>query len=107
MPLRGRDYQLSMRVSPRARNDFENDGLRSLLVHRLRDAAKAVARISLKRDLATADTADAYNVHCEPCDAWFVLRKWGEEVVHEKCGRVYVLEMAIFSEIGKSEGEER
>jgi hypothetical protein len=97
--LSDRDWQLSMRTSPRSRSDARNSGLRSLIVHRLRDKGKAVVRIPLKRDLATADGADDYNVYCEPCDAWFVLRDWGEEVCHDKCGRVYTLEFAVLSEI--------
>jgi hypothetical protein len=97
MALSDRDYRLSMFTSRRAREEGRNDGLRSLLVHRLRDASKAVLRIPLKRNLAKADDASDYSVYCEPCDAWFVLDDWGEEVRHKKCGRLYALEFAVFS----------
>ncbi|MFJ4902791.1 hypothetical protein [Streptomyces sp. NPDC088727] len=96
-----RDYGLSMRTSRRARAEAKNDGLRSLRVHRLRDSVKAVLRLPLKSNLATADTANAYNVYCEPCDAWFTLPEWGEEVRCPKdgCGQLYALEFAVFSAI--------
>lgn len=103
MAISRRDYQLSMRLSPRARSGESNDGLRSLYVHRLRDALKAVVRLPNKTNIVTAD-AGRYNVHCEPCGDWFVLREWGEEMRHDKCGRVYALEMAVFSQI---EGPEK
>jgi hypothetical protein len=94
-----------MRLSPRARDDGRNDGLRSLLVHRLRDGLKAVVRLPNKVNIATADSGH-YNVHCEPCGEWFVLREWGEEVQHAKCGRVYALEVAVFSLIEEPEESE-
>lgn len=102
MSVEPRDYHLSMRLSRRARNAVDNKGLRSLIIHRLRDTAKAALRISIKQDIAAADRAEAYSVYCEPCGDWFKLPEWGEEVHHQKCGRIYVLEFAIFSEV---EGE--
>ena len=91
-----------MRISKRGRNDNDDTSLRSMLIHRLRDASKAVLRIPLRSNLATADRAEDYSVHCEPCNAWFTLPEWGEEIRHGKCGRVYALELAVFSEITES-----
>ncbi|MCX4826663.1 hypothetical protein OG883_44285 [Streptomyces sp. NBC_01142] len=98
MPLSPRDFRLSMKISPMRPNGPDDEGLRSLLVHRLRDAAKAVARIPLKANLATAGLKK-YSVHCEPCRAWFDLPEWGEEVTCPKCGRLYALELAVFSAV--------
>lgn len=103
MPLSVRDYALSMRLSPRSRGrQREDDGLRSLLVHRLRDTVKMVLRISLRQDLAKADAAK-YQIHCEPCDKWFDLAAWAEEVVCPNCRRVYAVEFAVFSLIEEPE----
>ncbi|MFJ4700477.1 hypothetical protein ACIP5N_22140 [Streptomyces sp. NPDC088768] len=79
-------------------NSPGDEGLRSLLVHRLRDAAKAIARTPLKTNILTAGLKK-YSVHCEPCRAWFDLPEWGEEVTCPKCGRLYVLELAVFSAV--------
>jgi hypothetical protein len=95
-PLSERDYQLSMRTSPRSPREERNEGLRSLLVHRLRDAAKAVVRLPNRTNIATADSGH-YTVHCEPCSRWFPLPDWGEEIKSPCCGQVYVLELAVFS----------
>jgi hypothetical protein len=98
MPLLNKpDWKLSMQLSPRARRG-ETTELRSLLVHRLRSAAKAVLRLPLQANIATA-TAGAYTVHCEPCARWFTLPDWGEEIRCDKCRRLYALEFAVFSEI--------
>ncbi|MBZ3908228.1 hypothetical protein ACRWOO_29125 [Streptomyces sp. NEAU-PBA10] len=98
MPLSQRDFKLSMRISPMRPNSPDDEGLRSLLVHRLRGAAKAVARIPLKANLATAGLKK-YSVHCEPCRSWFDLPEWGEEVTCPKCERLYALELAVFSAV--------
>jgi hypothetical protein len=100
MTLDPRDHKLSMKVSPRAKEENRNEGLRTLILNRLRDAEKAVLRLPLKRNIATADEASAYNVHCEPCDIWFRLPDWGEEVrCPGKCKGLYVLESAVFSKV--------
>lgn len=99
MTLDPRDYKLSMKVSPRAKEENRNEGLRTLVLNRLRDAEKAVLRLPLKRNIATADEASAYSAHCETCGEWFTLREWGEEIRHDKCGQVYVLESAVFSKV--------
>jgi hypothetical protein len=98
MQLSSQDYGLSMKVSPRARDAGRNSGLRSLLVHRLRSASKAVLRLPLGDNISQARLG-AYNVHCEPCEEWFNLPDWGEEVICPRCDRVYALELAVFSEI--------
>jgi hypothetical protein len=97
MPLSSRDYRLSMRTSPRPQGR-EDEGLRSLLTHRLRDAAKAVVRLPLKSNIATA-ALKKYSVYCEPCRDWLRLPQWGEEINCPKCGRLYVLELAVFSAV--------
>lgn len=106
MSLTSRDYQLSMLTSKRPRGgaSSRDEGLRSLLVHRLRNASKAILRIPLKRNLATAEDAANYSVYCEPCDEWFVLDGWAEEVRHDKCKRLYVVEYAVFSLVEEPEG---
>jgi hypothetical protein len=96
MALSPRDYSLSMRVSRRTKNG-QDDGLRSMLVHRLRDAAKLILRVSLKEDLTNASAK--YSLHCEPCDRWHSLDAWAEEIVCPGCERVYAVEFAVFSEI--------
>lgn len=98
MPLSGRDYRLSMRISPRPRGGRREDSLRSLMVNRLRDTTKMVLRISLRQDLATADAAK-YQIHCETCDEWFNLGAWAEEIVCPNCQQVYAVEFAVFSAI--------
>lgn len=98
MPLSRIDFRLSMRISPMRPNRPDEEGLRSLLVHRLRGAAKAVARIPLNANIATAGLKK-YSVHCEPCRAWFNLPEWGEEVTCPRCRRLYVLELAVFSAV--------
>jgi hypothetical protein len=99
MPLLSdRDYQWSMKISRKPRGDRGAQELRSLLVHRLRDAAKAVVRLPMKSNIATAGL-NRYSVHCEPCEEWFPLPEWGEEVRCPKCKRLYALELAVFSAV--------
>lgn len=114
MNLREDDHELSMRLSPRTR--AERDGApsretRSLIVHRLRDAPKAVRRLSMSRDLATADDED-YSVYCEPCGEWFQGSRWGEDgpdwaegddFLCPTCGRLYVAETVIYSMVDGGE----
>ncbi|QDN94916.1 hypothetical protein FNV58_00890 (plasmid) [Streptomyces sp. RLB1-9] len=98
-PLSEPDYQLSMRTSPRARADERNQGLRSLLVHRLRDAAKAVVRLPNRTSIATAHSG-RYTVHCETDNIWFGLPDWGEEIeCPGECGQIFALEFAVFSAV--------
>ncbi|TLQ39195.1 hypothetical protein [Streptomyces marianii] len=98
MPLSRRDFKLSMAISPMKRNGPETEALRSLLVHRLRDARMAIARLPLKANLATAGLKK-YSVHCEPCRSWFDLPEWGEEFTCPKCRQLYALELAVFSAV--------
>ena len=103
MPLEDRDYKLSMNASPRARDPQRNKELRSMIVHRLRDAAKAVVRLPNKTDINTAH-AGHYAVHCEPCVRWFPLPAWGEEIECPHCGGLFALELAVFSAIERGDG---
>ncbi|GAA3087540.1 hypothetical protein GCM10020000_87970 [Streptomyces olivoverticillatus] len=100
MPLlTRRDFKLSTVISPKPKEGDQT--LRGLLVHRLRDAHKAVLRVPLKANLATARRKD-YSVHCEPCGKWFALPEWGEEVECPKCKRLFALEFAVFSVIANT-----
>lgn len=98
MLLSRRDFKLSQAISPMRWNGPDVEGLRSLLVYWLRDAAKAVVRIPPKANLATAGLKK-YSVYCERCRAWFGLSAWGEGVTCPKCGRLYALELAVFSAV--------
>lgn len=89
------DHQLSMRVSPRARNETANLGLRAMLVHRLRPTRKAVWRWALR--------ADTSSVFCEPCLKWVPVNEEPEPFwTCPECGRLYEVEMVIFSEVQRS-----
>ncbi|MEV7674994.1 hypothetical protein [Streptomyces sp. NPDC088752] len=107
MTLSPEDRQLSMRISPRSRADREGApaNLRTLLVHRLRNAAKAVLRLPMSANIDTADTG-RYTLHCEPCNQWTRPGDWAEEFVCGHCQRVYALEFAVYSEIKAPQTEE-
>ncbi|MEU6362214.1 hypothetical protein [Streptomyces albidoflavus] len=96
MRLSPSDHRLSMRISPRPHGE-DSTALRTLLVHRLRRAAKAVVRLPLAKDAAAADKASAYTVFCEPCGKWFALPAWGEEIECPRCERLFVLEFAVLT----------
>lgn len=91
--LDSRDFRLSMRIGRRRRDGREVHALRSLLVHRLRDGAKAVLRLPLAKSLASS----AYGILCEPCNTWMQVKEMGEEFPCPQCGRVFALEFAVFS----------
>lgn len=95
-PLSERDYQLSMRTSPRSPHAENNQGLRDLLVHRLRDADKAVVRLPRQK---SGTAPGHFRVHCEPCGQWFALAAWGEEFQCPHCDQLYALEYAVFSAV--------
>lgn len=96
------DWKLSMAVSKRPRNRDDDVPMRSLLVHRLREGSKAVLRLPLSRPLARA----AYNVFCEPCGRWTKdVGEGGDEYACPDCGRIYVMEFAVFSVLPGSEPE--
>ncbi len=90
------DYRLSMRVSARAKTDTPD--LRTLLIHRLRAAPKAVLRLSNARDLATADM-DRYGAYCEPCGQWIKRPDWGDDWECPYCHTLYRIEVAVFSAV--------
>jgi hypothetical protein len=94
--LRPEDYQLSMRVSARAKDDRPD--LRTLLIHRLRPAPKAILRLSNSRDLATADM-DRYGAYCEPCREWTRRPDWADDWECPLCGTLYRIEFAVFSAV--------
>lgn len=98
MLLSRRDFKLSQAISPMGWNGPDVEGLRSLLVYWLRGAAKAVVRIPPTAGLVAAGMKE-YSVLCEPCRAWFDLPAWGEEVTCPKCGRLYALELAVFTAV--------
>ncbi len=87
-----------MRISPRARREEDNEGLRSLVIHRLSDTTKAVARIGLRSGLVS--------LLCENCDTWtgapgdeFPMR-WTCTL----CERVYEMEFAVLEEVNAEVG---
>lgn len=83
------DYRLSMQISRRPRTDTE--GLRTLLIHRLRPPQKAVWRWSLQ--------SAQRSVHCEPCRRWFHGVDAAEAWDCPGCGRKYVAEVVIYTEM--------
>lgn len=88
------DYDLSMGISRRSRRSNERK-TRTLLVHRLREGAKAVLRMPLKKSL----TSPEYNIYCEPCREWMGLERTGEQFTCPGCERVYILEFAVFAQL--------
>lgn len=93
-----RDYTLSMQISPRARRPEDNEGLRTVLVNRLGDSRKAVARIGLRNN--------RFSVFCEPCERWTVNPEdlpGGDDFPTEfrcpHCRRLYELEFAVLEEV--------
>jgi hypothetical protein len=92
------DYLLSMRISPRAKNDTPN--LRTLIIHRLRPDTKAVLRISNSRDLAEA-LMEHYAAYCEKCSVWVKRPDWADDWDCPHCGTRYQLELAVYSEVNE------
>ncbi len=82
-----------MMISRRGRQPDPPD-LRSLLVHRLSGAVKAIVRRSLRNP-------DHLGVFCEGCDEWSVPTFAGtpEDFTCEGCQRHYQIEMVIYREI--------
>lgn len=100
MRLNERDYQLSMAVSRRRRNGRpEPEGMRDMLIHRLRDGAKMVLRLPMSRNLDRAEPQD-YGVYCEPCGTWAQIEGNGTRIECE-CGRVYKLEFAVYAVVSE------
>ncbi len=87
------DYTLSMRISPRARRSEDNEGLRTLLVLRLSDTQKAVARLSLREGHVS--------VLCEPCGIWQPAPhdEFPLEWRCNQCERLYAMEFAVLEEV--------
>lgn len=90
-----RDYDLSMAISPKARRAEDNEGLRSLLVHRLMDGWKAIARRAIKDE-------DRVMVYCEHCRHWSPVRTPDAIPTQWECGscnRLYRMEFATYEEV--------
>jgi hypothetical protein len=87
------DRELSTRISPRAHRPQDNEGLRRLIVNRLSDTNKAVARLSLRRN--------EMSMYCEPCKEWStdLEEEFPEEWRCPRCRRLYLLEFAILKEV--------
>jgi hypothetical protein len=90
------DWKLSMLISKRPRRGDTENGLRNLLVHRLRSGPKAVLRVPLSKNL---DKVRRASIFCEPCGRWMGIDGDGDEYQCGECQRVYVLEFAVFSVI--------
>lgn len=91
--LDDRDYLLSMQLSPRARQAQDDEGLRSLLVHRLSDTDKLAVRRSLRT------TNRPFGMFCEPCGAWVAhdsASDMFEELRCPGCDRRFRIEMVIY-----------
>lgn len=94
------DYDLSMRLSPRAkspRGKVDPESLRSLLIHRLSDTYKAVLRRSLRVDLGSTTS-----VYCEPCKRWSTANAEGATgtgFTCPSCDRRFRVELIIYEEI--------
>lgn len=84
------DFDLSMRISPRARRPEDNEGLRDLRVHRLSDTTKAVARVGLRNG--------RISIYCEACGTWTPVEEFPVEY-DCACGRSYRTEFVIFEEV--------
>lgn len=87
------DYRLSMRISPRAKRDVDNEDLRTLVIHRFTDTAKAVARIGVR--------TGEVSVFCEPCDEWCRLGtdQFPARWTCPWCGRTFAMEFAVMEEL--------
>lgn len=89
------DWALSMRTSRRARDDANNAGLRSLLVHRLSVTMKGIARRALRRGQVS--------LYCEPCNRWASLDGFPAVTQCESCSTVYRLEFAVYEEVQRED----
>lgn len=96
MNLGPMDWALSMATSRRRKNENpdEANGLRSLLVHRLRNGVKAVMRVPLSQSLGKPDLKAS--IYCEPCKRWTTIEGDGD-LFDCDCGRVYRMEFAVFA----------
>jgi PHP family Zn ribbon phosphoesterase len=82
-----------MRIAPRAKRTVDNADLRTLLVHRLSDTEKAVARVSLRGE-------EGFSLFCEPCMSW-TSREDDMRMAWKcpRCGRVYMTEFIVLEEV--------
>jgi hypothetical protein len=93
--LDAEDYGLSMRISPRARRDEDNEGLRTLMIHRLSDTTKAVARLSLR--------GGHVSLLCENCTRWTQAPDDNFPTTWKcpECAREFEMEFAILEEVNE------
>jgi hypothetical protein len=105
MSLTEADYRLSMGVSQRRRHGKERLGLRSMLIHRLRPAPKAILRLSNSRSMPAPP--EEFNVFCERCGQWVDNPDWADDWTCPGCGTLYATEMVIFSAIEQEDSSER
>lgn len=92
MKLDPDDFELSMKISRRARDDVGNQFLRSLLIHRLTTTLKAVLRRPLK-------PGGGLGLYCEACDLWQSMVQVPTFAACAGCGRRYRVELVIYEEI--------
>lgn len=91
MPLDEADYRLSMRISRRRQDRQEVHRLRSLLVHRLRQATKAVFRVAL--------SGAGNGIYCEGCGRWAgPLSTPPPMFTCPRCSRRFEVEFVVYSE---------
>lgn len=96
------DWKLSMKTSYRALADEQNQGLRTLLVHRLTSTLKAISRLSLRTNICS--------VFCEACQRWVRVRSEKAFLVEwtcPSCHRLYQMEYAVYEEVEQDGEDER
>jgi len=91
VPLEEEDYDLSMRIAQPSRKASRNQGLRSLLVHRLADTVKAVLRLPL--------SGGVFGVYCETCDKWHSVKTPPWNWKCPDCGLMFTMEFAVYKEV--------
>lgn len=85
------DYDLSMRVS-RKNSDGADNGLRSLLIHRLTITMKAIGRRPTKAPRRP-------RMYCEACQRWYALDGFPEVTQCEGCQAYYRAELVVYEQI--------
>jgi hypothetical protein len=97
--LNPEDIALSMAISPRSPDPAKNEGLRTLLVHRLVAGDKAIARYSMSHE--------GFTIYCEKCHKWVGPRIYGDappEWVCRYCDNRYGIEFVVLSELEPGPG---
>ena len=93
MPLSHLDDKLTRSINRRPRKPGDGEAeLRTVIFHRLHTEAKLVVRLGIRSGF--------YSAFCEPCGSWFKnddVEDTVQEVRCPQCGRLYVLEAAVYA----------